>query len=142
MLAEGPHLSHPLEQMVMTSPFGPRVRNGRLENHAGIDLRAQIGAEVFASADGTVIDSRNGDFARAAGLLSYGERIFVVHDGGWVTLCAHLASRLVESGDRVQRGQRIGFSGNTGDASDPHLHFELRLDSRSVDPLPFLALFP
>lgn len=109
-----------------TSGYGQR--NGRL--HAGQDIAVPIGTPVRAAKDGTVV------FAGEAS--GYGIAVYVEHDGGVVTRYAHLSRLDVRRGQQVRRGQRIAASGNTGRSTGPHLHFELRVADRAVDPLPYL----
>ncbi len=102
--------------------FGPR--GARF--HTGIDYPAPVGTPVVAAGDGTVA---------AAGLApGYGRLVVVRHPSGVTTLYAHLSRILVEPGSRVARGTPVGLVGRTGDASGPHLHFEVRVRDAAVDP--------
>jgi murein DD-endopeptidase MepM/ murein hydrolase activator NlpD len=96
--------------------------------HEGIDVAAPQGAIIRAAAAGRVT---------VAAKLSYGYgwRIKIDHGGGYTTLYAHLSSFAVAEGDRVGRGQVIGAVGRTGQATGPHLHFEVLLNGHPVDPL-------
>lgn len=120
--------------------------------HAGIDYGVAEGTPVYASADGVVLDSKaiteggspgRGSPARAPnGKLyrSYGEYIKIQHsDSGLTTYYGHLSKRIVNKGDTVKRGQLIGYSGNTGNSSGPHLHFEVRQGGNVVNPHNFLS---
>ena len=109
------------------SPFGPRG-NGF---HPGIDLTAWTGARVGAAASGRVI------FA-AYDPGGYGNLVEVAHGAGIVSMYAHLSSVSVRVGQRVATGTRIGRVGATGEATGPHLHFEVRIRGAAVDPLPSL----
>jgi peptidase M23-like protein/putative peptidoglycan binding protein len=109
------------------SPFGPRGTGF----HPGIDLTASAGTPVGAAAPGRVIFA-----ALDAG--GYGNLIEVAHGGGVVSMYAHLSSFSVRVGQRVATGTRIGRVGSTGEASGPHLHFEVRVRGAAVDPLPSL----
>jgi murein DD-endopeptidase MepM/ murein hydrolase activator NlpD len=105
-----------------TDGFGPR--GARF--HTGIDYPAQLGAPVVAARDGIVV---------TAGVLpGYGNMIEVQHEQGVSTLYAHLSRILVDSGKRVTRGTTIGLVGATGDATGPHLHFEVRVRGAAIDP--------
>ena len=118
----------------ISSPFGPRRHpiTGRQETHSGIDIRAAHGAEIQAADDGVVILSgRNGGF---------GITVIIDHGDGIHTLYAHNSRNLVSVGDRVTRGQAIALVGSTGVSTGPHLHFEVRVGGRWVDPGPFLGL--
>jgi murein DD-endopeptidase MepM/ murein hydrolase activator NlpD len=105
-----------------TDGFGPR--GSRF--HTGIDYPARTGAPVTAA--------RKGIVAAARVLPGYGKVVEVRHGHGVTTLYAHLSRMLVHPGVRVARGAVIGLVGRTGDASGPHLHFEVRLRGAAVDP--------
>lgn len=110
----------------ISSPYGPR--DGRM--HYGIDIAAPFGAPVKAAAAGRVI------FAGWYG--SYGKTVIVRHRPDVVTLYAHLSSATAKAGQTVARGTELGRCGDTGHSKGPHLHFEIRINGRPVDPLPFL----
>lgn len=106
------------------------VRRSRPDlRHDGIDVGAPRGAVVRAVAPGIVIYSDH----RLRGL---GNTVVIAHPNGMVSLYAHQDRATVQPGWRVRRGERIGFVGDTGIARGPHLHFELRVDGRLVDPAP------
>jgi murein DD-endopeptidase MepM/ murein hydrolase activator NlpD len=98
--------------------------------HYGLDLRAARGEPVYSAGGGVVAD------AGASG--AYGRFVRVEHGGGLQSFYAHLDRVLAGRGDRVRRGQVIGLAGSTGNATGPHLHFELRWRGRWVDPLAVL----
>jgi len=102
------------------------------KGHKGIDLTAERGTPVLATAPGRVILSQFADGG-------YGEVILIEHAEGYETLYAHLGERLVREGDRVRRKQPIGRVGATGNATGPHLHYEVRRWGTPIDPLPFLS---
>jgi murein DD-endopeptidase MepM/ murein hydrolase activator NlpD len=120
-------LSWPLSSVKITQYFGntpfatanPQVYNGA--GHTGIDLKAFIGTPVMAALDGTVVGVANTDIVRTC--YSYGKWIMIKHDNGLSTLYAHLSSQIINIGDRVKTGDIIGYSGNTGYSTGPHLHF-------------------
>jgi murein DD-endopeptidase MepM/ murein hydrolase activator NlpD len=116
----------------ITSPFGMRNHPvfGRFIMHAGIDIAAAEGTTIAAAAAGRVI------LAQYAG--NCGNMITLDHGGGMATNYCHLSQIFVGVGQDVQRGQAIGAVGMTGDATGPHLHFEVRIDGRPVDPLGYL----
>ncbi|MGD0475207.1 MAG: peptidoglycan DD-metalloendopeptidase family protein [Candidatus Velthaea sp.] len=116
----------------ITSPFGMRNHPvfGRFIMHAGIDIAAAEGTTIAAAATGRVI------LAQYAG--NCGNMITIDHGGGMATNYCHLSQIFVGVGQDVQRGQAIGAVGMTGDATGPHLHFEVRIDGRPVDPLGYL----
>lgn len=95
-------------------------------SHRGIDIGIGIGTPVMAVADGTVTNSFYSS--------SYGEVVFISHGNGLVTVYAHNSQRLVSEGQSVSRGQVISYSGNTGDSTGPHLHFETILNGAKVNP--------
>lgn len=114
----------------ISSPFGPRW--GR--NHNGIDLAADHGELIRAS--------RAGEVWLAGPVEGYGLTVVIGHDDGTRTLYAHASSLLVEAGDRVEQGQPIARVGSTGRSTGPHLHFEIIVDDRPVDPLDYLPPQP
>jgi murein DD-endopeptidase MepM/ murein hydrolase activator NlpD len=110
----------------ITSPFGPRWGGF----HPGIDIGVPIGTPIHAAKAGTVI------FAGWMG--GYGNVVIIDHGGGFSTLYAH-QSRLTSSvGEQVNQGQIIGYSGNTGYTTGPHLHFETRVNGIAQNPLNYL----
>jgi hypothetical protein len=109
-------------------PFGPRANRF----HAGIDLPAASGAGVIAAGPGRVTWAGY----RAGG---WGILVVVAHGHGVRTLYAHLSAVDVRVGDRVQAGFELGRVGSTGDATGPHLHFEVRVRGAAVDPLTALG---
>lgn len=119
-------LSYPIRAPV-TDRFGPR----RNRFHTGIDFPAGFGARVRAARQGRV---------RSAGWSSggYGYLVVLRHGRGVRTWYAHLSRVSVRVGQRVRRGQRIGAVGATGNATGPHLHFEVRRRGAAVNPLPAL----
>lgn len=108
---------------VITQRFG---ENG----HLGLDIAAATGTPVRAAAAGRVVVAAKLDYG-------YGWRIVIDH-GDYTTLYAHLSAINVSEGDRVGRGQVIGAVGATGKATGPHLHFEVGIDGRPVDPQRYL----
>lgn len=110
----------------LTSRFGPR--DGSF--HDGIDIAAPTGASVSAVADGEVIFSNV--------LHGYGNLVILRHRNGLVTVYAHNSRNVVNEGDWVRRGQIVAKVGQTGRASGPHLHFEVRKDNQARNPLRYL----
>lgn len=122
----------PVDPVVVSSPYGVRLHpiGGEHRFHAGIDLEAPRAHPVLAAETGVVVYSAwNG---------AHGKQVELQHDSRWVTRYSHLDSLLVKSGARVRRGQVIGLVGQTGLATGPHLHFELRRDGDALDPEAFL----
>jgi murein DD-endopeptidase MepM/ murein hydrolase activator NlpD len=116
----------------ITSPFGMRMHPvyGRLIVHRGIDIAVAQGTPVAAAAAGRVIiASWQGDC---------GNMIAIDHHGGLSTIYCHLSQMFVGVGQEVERGQAIGAAGATGDATGPHVHFQVMQDARPVDPMSFL----
>jgi len=116
----------------ITSPFGMRFDpvQHRYQLHSGIDIAAAQGTTISAAADGRVI--------YASWYGGYGNAIIIDHGGGTSTLYGHCSQIFVGVGQDVQRGQAIGAVGMTGDATGPHVHFEVRRDGKPVDPLGYL----
>jgi LysM repeat protein len=112
----------------LTQQFGPQI-DGTF--HHGLDIADQTGAPVRAAQRGLVISS--------SWLPIYGYAVIIDHGSGFRTLYAHLHDFAVRAGDLVQQGQVIAHVGSTGNATGPHLHFEVRYDDRSVNPLPYLS---
>jgi len=116
----------------LTSGFGGRSSPGGVgsTNHEGIDIAVPEGTPVRAAKGGTVImASYNG---------GYGNYTCVDHGSGLSTCYAHQSSFAVSAGQRVSQGQVIGYSGNTGASTGPHLHFEVRINGVAQDPLGYL----
>lgn len=110
----------------ISSPFGPRWGG----MHNGIDVAVVTGTPVKAAADGKVIYSGvNG---------GYGIMVMIDHGNGVETRYAHHSRNIVSVGQTVQRGQVIAYSGNTGNSTGPHLHFEIRYRRQPVDPMLYL----
>lgn len=120
--------------VVVTAKFGYRVHPilNRKKFHKGIDLRAPRRTDVFATADGVVRyvqDKNTGTFGRV---------VHIAHNYGFETLYGHLRFTRVKVGDVVKKGQLIGLSGNSGQSTGPHLHYEIRHASKILDPKPFM----
>ncbi|HET7802505.1 MAG TPA: M23 family metallopeptidase, partial [Humibacillus xanthopallidus] len=117
------------------SPFGPRIHPllHRAMFHTGIDLQASCGTPIRAAADGTVI------YARVSN--SWGLRTIIQHTSGVKTAYGHQSKFLVKEGDVVKQGQVIGLVGTTGWSTGCHLHFDVIINDRYVDPAPYLG-FP
>lgn len=107
--------------------FGP----GLSRFHRGIDIVTRSGSQVMASADGIVLSVRRHS--------SYGKTIILKHHFGLSTVYAHLSDYGVVAGESVRRGQVIGFVGNTGRSTGPHLHYEVRIGDMPVNPLRYLS---
>lgn len=115
----------------LASRYGYRVhpifKNRRL--HSGVDLASPLGTPVYAGGDGVV--------KRAQWVSGYGRYVELDHVNGYQTAYAHM-SRIADGlkpGDRVQQGQIVGYVGSTGNSTGNHLHYEIRINGRTVDPL-------
>ncbi|MGE0178330.1 MAG: peptidoglycan DD-metalloendopeptidase family protein [Sphingomonas sp.] len=126
--------ARPIETSVnFTSGYGVRSdpfnRGARM--HGGIDLAGPVGTPIYATADGIVGRS---EWNRGG----YGNLVELDHGQGIQTRYGHMSRRLVEAGTRVRRGQLIGLMGSTGRSTGSHLHYEVRIDGRAVNPVPFM----
>ncbi|MEP6652406.1 MAG: M23 family metallopeptidase [Myxococcales bacterium] len=117
----------PVEAPQVTSLFGKRW--GRA--HEGIDLTAPIGTPVLAAGAGEVVYSGNS-------VRGYGNMVVLKHDAELMTVYAHNSVLFVKVGERVRVGQRVALSGQSGHATGPHVHFEVRKGQVPRDPLPYL----
>ena len=120
----------------ITSGFGERTSptSGAAEFHQGLDIGAPYGSPVRAAASGTV--------SYAGWMQGYGNIVILQHPGGVETRYAHQSQLSVTVGQQVSAGDVLGAVGATGDATGPHLHFEVRLNGQPVDPGPSLGLGP
>ncbi len=123
----------PVKMAAFTSGYGVRSDpfGGGAARHMGIDLAGPTGTPIYATADGVVSESgyNNG---------GYGNLIKLNHGRGVETRYGHLSAMLVSAGQRVTRGQVIGRMGSTGRSTGSHLHYEVRIDGRAVNPVPFM----
>lgn len=118
-------LAWPLQDGVRTTQhFGERSYLYRNKPHNGLDLGASVGTPIFAADDGVVIGVSNNDVSRWR-KYQYGRYIMIKHSNNLATLYAHLSRQVVSMGMIVKRGDLIGYSGSTGYATGPHLHFGL-----------------
>lgn len=134
LLASIPSIS-PVEGWISSS-FGQRISpfDGRRVMHQGIDIGAPRGTRVHSTADGTVV------FAGDSG--NFGRTVVIDHGFGLMTRYAHNSRVLVKKGERVGRGEAISVVGNTGRSTGPHLHYEVIIEGRPVDPKNFLLDVP
>ncbi len=123
----------PVPAAEFTSGYGTRTDpfRGGAARHQGIDLAAPVGTPIYATADGTVSEA---GYNRGG----YGNLIKLNHGRGIETRYGHLSRILVSPGQRVTRGQLIGRMGSTGRSTGSHLHYEVRIDGRAVNPIPFM----
>jgi murein DD-endopeptidase MepM/ murein hydrolase activator NlpD len=124
--------SMPVNGARWTSSFGIRSDpfRGRAAMHSGIDMAGPVGTPIYATADGVV--------GRAQVVGAYGNLVELEHGAGIATRYGHLSRILVQPGAQVRRGQLIGLMGSTGRSTGSHLHYEVRIDGRAINPAPFL----
>lgn len=126
-------LAMPLQRYWISSGFGKRMdpmRHEMVAKHSGVDMVGGYKAKVYSSAPGIV------KYARPYG--AYGRLIEVQHGSGLSTRYGHLDKIYVKEGEEVERGQLIGVQGSTGRSTGPHLHYEVRYNGRTYDPVKFL----
>ena len=107
--------------------------------HSGVDLGGEYGAPIVAAADGVVITVRNTRQGSNTGGSGYGNYIVILHAGGISTLYGHLKKTLVSVGQSVNAGDKIGLCGSTGASTGPHLHFEVMINGKTVNPIPYIT---
>ncbi|HUF76532.1 MAG TPA: M23 family metallopeptidase [Longimicrobiales bacterium] len=118
----------------VTSDFGLRMRGWSPDMHRGVDLDVPSGTPVRAMAEARV---------RFAGVMSgFGNVVWLDHGGGTLSVYAHLSTIQAREDEHVRGGQVIGLSGASGNATTPHLHFEVWRWGREVDPVPLLGGLP
>ena len=125
----------PIKNGKITTAYGKKGKMWSKGYHTGVDFAVPTGTNVLAVADGKIEAANWG--------AAYGTQLVQKVEGGWV-IYAHLSKALVKAGDKVTKGQHIGESGNTGNSSGPHLHFEMRDNIRwsagkDIDPKAILA---
>ncbi len=111
----------------ISSKYGWRILWGKKDFHLGADIPAPYGANIYAANDGTVLKAQYNS--------SYGYYVLIDHGGNKSTLYAHSSKLLVKAGDKVERGQVIAKVGSTGNSSGYHVHFEVRINGATTDPL-------
>jgi len=118
---------------VVTSKYGWRTISlyGTAKFHAGIDIGAAMGTAIVASDGGNVIVSTYDG--------GYGNYVMINHGDGRSTLYGHMSSRAVSVGQTVTKGQVIGYVGSTGNSTGPHIHFEIRVNGGTVNPLKYFS---
>ena len=143
-------LLYPIDKVFIMQNFGERpgfYKKYKMKGHNGIDFRTRfvdspLGRRYITAAASGSVEVVRWD------VTGYGVHVRIRHADGSMTIYGHLTKPYVSKGDKVAAGQRIGLSGNTGDSSGPHLHFEYRPSgwekkagngyAGAVDPLPFL----
>lgn len=127
-----PTFIKPISGGRLSSSFGPRKapKKGASTYHKGIDWAVPTGTAVFASCGGTV--------AKAGWGSGYGYVVYINHEDGSQTRYGHLSKVLVKAGQTVKQGERIALSGNTGVSTGPHIHFEILMNGKQVNPAKYL----
>jgi murein DD-endopeptidase MepM/ murein hydrolase activator NlpD len=122
----------PVANLNFSSFYGVRSDpfRGTAAMHAGVDIPGPTGTPIYATADGIV--------ERAAWTGGYGNMVELEHGRGLETRYGHLSKILVAQGQRVKRGDVIALMGSTGRSTGSHLHYEVRMDGRAVNPVPYL----
>jgi murein DD-endopeptidase MepM/ murein hydrolase activator NlpD len=127
----------PEPRAMLSQPFGPskywfEPAYGIYPHfHTGLDLVEPFGSPIYAADDGIVA-------LVGSSSSGYGNYVVIAHSGGLDTLYGHLSAALVKVGQRVAQGQAVGLEGSTGNSTGPHVHFELRINNKPVDPTPYL----
>jgi len=133
MLAAIPAI-RPIKNMYnVTSGFGMRIHPiiKTYRKHTGVDITAPQGTPVYATADGVV--------SRQQTAIGYGIHIIIDHGYSYQTLYGHLSKKAVKAGQKVKRGELIGYVGNTGYSLGPHLHYEVWKNGTPVNPVQFFT---
>jgi murein DD-endopeptidase MepM/ murein hydrolase activator NlpD len=119
----------------VTRGFGPDPVMGDV--HPGIDIGSLLSLDVHAAVSGTIEQT-----GYAPGFDGYGEIVMIDAGDGYQTLYAHLSRVDVHPGERVEAGEQLGLAGSTGRSTGTHLHFEVRLNDKAIDPAPLLPAGP
>jgi len=116
----------------MASGYGYRIHPiyKTRKMHAGMDFSAKTGTEIYATGDGVISKVRRSK-------RGYGNHVKINHGFGYETLYAHMSKYIVRKGQKVKRGEVIGYVGNTGTSVAPHLHYEVHKDKRKINPVNF-----
>jgi murein DD-endopeptidase MepM/ murein hydrolase activator NlpD len=127
-------VGRPVQRLELSSPFGVRFDpfTRRRAAHLGQDFRGPYGDPIMAAGEGRVI--------HAGWMAGYGKAVKIDHGFHLVSLYGHLSRITVREGERVERGERLGLMGSTGRSTGSHLHYEVRLNGRSVNPRPFMEM--
>lgn len=116
----------------MASGYGPRIHPiyKTKKFHAGMDFSAKTGTPIYATGDGVIYKVRKSR-------RGYGNHVVINHKYGYKTLYAHMQKYIVKRGQKVKRGEIIGYVGNTGTSVAPHLHYEVHKDGKKINPVNF-----
>lgn len=125
----------PVEKLIILSEYGWRTDpfSETRTFHYGIDLHTVINQPIMATGNGEII--------RSGWLSGFGKCIEIKHSLGYTSLYGHLNKLLVKKGDKVSKGDTIGLSGSTGRATGVHLHYEIHLNDKKIDPYKYLQYF-
>jgi len=117
----------------ITSEYGMRLHPilKVYRSHSGLDIGAPMGADIIAANDGVVIKSTY--------MSSYGNVVMIDHGGGVITVYAHGSELVAKLGNTVKRGDVVLKCGSTGWSTGPHLHFEIRINGKTIDPFPYIT---
>ncbi len=115
----------------LIAPFGLRWGSGGPSIHRGVDIVVPTGTPVYAMS--------NGEIRFAGTMADFGLVVWVDHEDAILTIYAHLSEILVVEGQRVTKDEAVGLSGESGNATGPHLHFEIRGRGHQVDPVAMLG---
>ena len=116
----------------MASGYGYRIHPIYKTNkfHAGMDFSAKSGTPIYATGDGVIHKARRSK-------RGYGNHIVINHGFGYKTLYAHMSKYIVKKGQKIKRGDIIGYVGSTGTSVAPHLHYEVHKDGKKINPVNF-----
>ena len=116
----------------MTSGYGYRIHPiyKTRKMHYGMDYSAKVGTEIYATGDGFISKVKRSK-------RGYGNYVKINHGFGYETLYAHMSKYIVKKGQKVKRGEVIGYVGNSGISTAPHLHYEVRKDNKKINPVNF-----
>ena len=116
----------------MASGYGYRIHPiyKTRKMHYGMDFSAKTGTEIYATGDGVVSKIKRSK-------RGYGNYVKINHGFGYETLYAHMSKYIVKRGQKVKRGEVIGYVGNSGISTAPHLHYEVRKDNKKINPMNF-----
>ncbi len=125
--------ANPVDLMTLSSSFGPRNApiRGASRFHKGMDIPGPVGTPIHATADGTI--------GRAQWVSGYGKYVEIAHGNAIETRYGHMSALNVVPGQRIRKGDIIGYMGSTGRSTGSHLHYEVRVGGEAINPTAFLA---
>ncbi len=124
---------NPVEIMKFSSGYGYRAAptKGASRNHKGLDIPGPVGTPIYATADGTI--------GRAEWVGGYGKFVEINHGNAVQTRYGHLSAMNVTPGQRIRKGDVLGYMGSTGRSTGSHLHYEVRIAGEAINPIAFLS---